>query len=40
MLPDQLYNDSNSRVKTQGNLIKHIDFDYMFRFEWIVLVTW
>ncbi|MFA6652884.1 MAG: hypothetical protein WCS93_00900 [Candidatus Delongbacteria bacterium] len=30
MLPDQLYNDSNSRVKTQGNLIKHIDFDYMF----------
>ena len=33
MLPDQLYNDSNSRVKTQGNLIKHIDFDYMFRFE-------
>ena len=33
MLPDQLYNDSNSRVKTQGDLIKHIDFDYMFRFE-------
>ena len=33
MLPDQLYNDSNSRVKTQGNLIKHIDFDYMFDIE-------
>ena len=33
MLPDQLYNDSYSRVKTQGNLIKHIDFDYMFDIE-------
>lgn len=33
MLPDQLYNDSNSRVKTQGNVIKHIDFDYMFDIE-------
>ena len=32
-LPDQLYPDSETRIKTHGDLIKYIDFDEIFGFR-------